>query len=109
MAPAVGPAGRAAWRSEAAALTWGDMELRDNGTGLLQLHRSKTDQEGEGLVFYIGRETAAALRAIPPAERLVDPKTSIFGLAARQIGRRLQGLRAWARGTAAAWTWPRTW
>ena len=29
--------------SEAAALTWGDEELRDNGTGPLQLHRSKTD------------------------------------------------------------------
>jgi len=77
-------------RSEAAALTWGDLELRDNGTGLLQLHRSKTDQEGEGVVLYIGREAAAALRAIRPAEQLVDPKTPVFGLSARQIGRRVQ-------------------
>jgi len=69
-------------RSEVAALTWGDVELRDNGIGLLQLHRSKTDQEGEGVVLYIGRE--AALRAIRPAEQLV------FGLSARQIGRRVQ-------------------
>ena len=77
-------------RSEASALTWGDVELRDNGTGLLQLNRSKTDQEGEGVVLYIGREAAAALRAIRPAEQLVDPKTSVFGLSARQIGRRVQ-------------------
>ena len=35
-------------RSEAAALTWGDVEFRDNGSALLQLRRSKTDQEAEG-------------------------------------------------------------
>ena len=77
-------------RSGAAALTWGDGELRDNGAGLLQLHRSKTDQEGEGVVLYIGREAAAGLRAIRPAEELVDTKASGFGLSARQIGRRVQ-------------------
>ena len=32
-------------RSEAAALTWGDVEFQDNGSALLQLRRSKTDQE----------------------------------------------------------------
>ena len=77
-------------RSEAAALTWGDVELRDNGTGLLQPHRSKTDQEGEGVVLYIGREAATALRAIRAAEQLVDAKAPVFGLSARQIGRRVQ-------------------
>ena len=77
-------------RSEAAALTWGDVELRDNGAGLLQLRRSKTDQESEGVVLYIGREASAALRAIRPAEQLVDPNTPVFGLSARQIGRRMQ-------------------
>lgn len=76
--------------SEAAALTWGDVELRDNGTGLLQLHRSKNDQEGEGVVLYIGREATAALRAIRPAEQLVDARTPVFGLSDRQIGRRVQ-------------------
>ena len=35
-------------RSEAAALTWADVELRENGTALLQVHRSKTDPEGRG-------------------------------------------------------------
>ncbi len=91
-------------RSEAEALTWSDVELRDNGAGLLQLRRSKTDQEGEGVVLYIGREAAAALRAIRPAEELVDTKASVFGLSARQIGRSVQAAaRAWSRpGTAVA-------
>ena len=42
------------------------------------------------MVLYIGREAAAALRAIRPAEELVDTKTSVFGLSSRQIGRRVQ-------------------
>ena len=77
-------------RSEASALTWGDVELRNNGTCLLQLHRSKTDQEGKGVVLYIGREATAALRAIRLADQLVDAKTPVFGLSNRPIGRRVQ-------------------
>ena len=42
-------------RSAATALTWADVELRDNVSDLLQVHRSKTDPEGEGVVIYIGR------------------------------------------------------
>ena len=41
-------------RSEGAALPWGDVEFRDNGSALLQLRRSKTDQESEGVTLYIG-------------------------------------------------------
>ena len=51
-------------RSEATALTWADVGLRDNGSNLLQVHRSKTDPEGEGVEIYIGREAAEALQAI---------------------------------------------
>ena len=35
-------------RSEAAALTWGDVELRDNGTGQINIRRSKTDPQSRG-------------------------------------------------------------
>ena len=77
-------------RSAAAALTWADVELRDNGSALLQVHRSKTDPEGEGVVLYIGREATEALRAIRPAELLLDRNAPVFGLSARQIGRRVQ-------------------
>ena len=37
------------------------MELRDNGSGLLQIRRSKTDPEGEGVILYVGREAAQDL------------------------------------------------
>ena len=59
-------------RSEAAALTWGDVEFRDNGSALLQLRRSKTDQEAEGVTLYIGTEASQALQSIRPATELLD-------------------------------------
>ena len=77
-------------RSEAAALTWADVDLRDNGSALLQIHRSKTDPEGEGIVLYIGKEAGEALRAIRPTEDRLDRNTPVFGLSSRQIGRRVQ-------------------
>ncbi len=66
-------------RSEAAALNWGDVEFRDDGAALITLRRSKTDQEAEGVVLYIGSEAAQALQAIRPAPELLDRNTSVFG------------------------------
>ena len=63
-------------RSEAHLLTWAEVEFRNNGTALLQLHRSKTDQEGEGVVLYIGKHAANALRAIRPAEELLETQAA---------------------------------
>ena len=76
-------------RSEAAALAWGDIELRDDGAALITLCRSKTDQEAEGVVLYVGREAAQTLLAIRPAAELLDLKSSIFGMTARNIGKRV--------------------
>ena len=77
-------------RLEATALIWADLELCDNGSDLLQVHRSKTDPEGEGVAIYIGRAAAEALQAIRPAEQLFDRNTTVFGLSSRQVGRRVQ-------------------
>ena len=77
-------------RSEAAALTWGDVEFRDNGSALLRLRRSKTDQEAEGVVLYVGREAAQALLAIRPAQELLNPGESVFGMTTRHIGNRVR-------------------
>ena len=77
-------------RSEAEALTWGDVEFRDDGAALVTLRRSKTDQEAEGTVLYVGREAAQALLAIRPAPELLDPGASIFGMTARHIGNRVR-------------------
>ena len=40
-------------RSEAAVLTWGDIEASDDGSGLLHVRRSKTAQEAHGSVRYL--------------------------------------------------------
>ena len=80
-------------RSEAAALIWADVEFRDNGSVLITVRRSKTDPEAEGVVLYIGRDTAQALQAlqaIRPAEELLDPSTPVFGLTTRHIGNRVR-------------------
>ena len=47
--------------SEAAALLWGDVELVADGSGRLRIPESKTDQEGEGVVLYLGPTAVQAL------------------------------------------------
>ena len=79
-------------RSEAHSLKWADIDFRNNGTALLQLRRSKTDQEGEGVVIYIGKHAADALRAIRPAEELLDLQAPVFNLSPQQIGRRVSAV-----------------
>ena len=77
-------------RSEAAALTRNDVELRDNGTALINVRRSKTDPEAEGVTLFIGHQAGEALRAIRPAEDLLVPSTRVFGLSPQQIGRKVK-------------------
>ena len=49
-------------RSEAAALTWADVERRQDGTGRLTVRRSKGDQAGEGAELYTGHGAATPRR-----------------------------------------------
>ena len=78
-------------RSEAAALEWADVELRPDGSGRLRIRRSKTDQEGEGAVQYLGKGTAAAVREIRPGNP--DPDARVFGLrSGRSVARRLAAM-----------------
>ena len=77
-------------RSEAADLNWNDIEFRDDGAALITLRRSKTDQEAEGVVLYVGREAAQALLAIRPATELLDRNAKVFGMTARHIGNRVR-------------------
>ena len=74
-------------RSETANLTWGDLVDQEDGTGRLTVARSKTDQEGEGVVLFVSAATMEALRAIRPVG--ADNGDSLFGLSAEQIGRRI--------------------
>ena len=53
-------------RSEAAALTWADIEAAGDGSGRLTIRRAKGDQEGRGEIVYIGTAALDALEAIRP-------------------------------------------
>lgn len=74
-------------RSEAAALKWEDIEGTEDGSGRLQLHRSKTDQEGEGVALYLSIPTMQALAAIRQG---APDSAAVFGLSASQIARRIR-------------------
>ena len=56
-----------------------------------RVRRSKTDQEGEGAVQYLGKGTAAAVREIRPGNP--DPDARVFGLrSGRSVARRLAAM-----------------
>ncbi len=73
--------------SEAAALTWQDLESATDGSGRLLIRRSKTDPEGEGAVAYLSLETMAALERWRRESRL---QSTIFGLRPNQITNRIR-------------------
>ena len=75
-------------RSEAAAITWEDVENWPDGSGRLRILRSKTNRTGEPEVVAITPTGMAALEAIRPEEPL--PRQSVFGLSERQISRRIK-------------------
>lgn len=77
-------------RSELAELRWGDVRFRDDGTGIIHLCFSKTDQEAEGRDRLIGEDCVADLKAIMPDDALVNPQRRVIGLSDSQIGRRIR-------------------
>ena len=79
-------------RSEAASLTWGDLIEEGDGTGRLTVVRSKTDQEGEGVVLFVSAPTMEALKAMRPVDANTDD--SLFGLSDEQIARRVSSAAA---------------
>ena len=84
-------------RSEAAALTWGDVQRWDDGSGRITVIRSKTDMEAAGAVVAITPAAMKALDAIRPVG--VDGHEKVFGLAESQIARRVKAI-AKAAGSA---------
>ena len=75
-------------RSEAAALTWGDVQRWDDGSGRITVIRSKTDAEAQGAVVAITPAAMKALEAIRPAG--VASEEKVFGLSESQIARRVK-------------------
>ena len=73
-------------RSEAAALVWDDVEQNPDGTGLLRIRRSKTDQTGDGHIAFLSPDSMRALARIRPT-----PATgAVFPFHPRTIERRIQ-------------------
>ena len=77
-------------RSEAAALTWGDLVRWGDGSGRITVVRSKTDAEAQGAVVAITPAAMAALSAIRPAG--VGGEVKVFGLSESQIARRVKAI-----------------
>ena len=75
-------------RSEAAALTWGDLQRWDDGSGRITVIRSKTDVEAQGAVVAITPAAMKALDAIRPVG--VGGNERVFGLSESQIDRRVK-------------------
>ena len=78
-------------RSEAAALRWADIEFRDDGTGRLLIRRSKSDQEGEGKLVFLGPHAVKALKTIRAED--AKPTDRVFGLrTGRSISNRIRAM-----------------
>lgn len=83
--------------SEAAAVTWADIEAQPDGTGRLLIRRSKTDPEGEGAVAFLSAHTMKALAAMRNGAAESD---SVIGLRPNQISIRIkQAARAAGLGS----------
>ena len=73
-------------RSEAAALTWGDIVCWDNGSGRLTVRRSKTDAGPR--TVYLTPVAMTHLDAIRPQD--ADSSDPVFGLSVASISRRVK-------------------
>ena len=73
--------------SEAAALTWTDMQTEPDGTGRLLIRRSKTDPQGQGVVTFVSAPTMAALEL---TRHGASGSSRVFGLSPNQISRRIK-------------------
>ena len=77
-------------RSEAAALTWGEVQRWDDGSGRITVLRSKTDALAQGAVVAITPAAMRALEALRPVGVVSSEK--VFGLSESQIARRVKAV-----------------
>jgi len=78
-------------RSEAAAVVWGDISRDGDGSGRLFIGVSKTDQEGDGTLLFISRQTMRDLHNIRQGSA---PDQLVFGLHPKSIGKRITAAAA---------------
>ena len=79
---------------EAAEARWEDRSRHDDGSGMLLVPSSKTDQFGEGSYVYISRRTMVSLDRLREVQRTLGKPHSgsdrIFGLGPARLGTRLK-------------------
>ena len=73
-------------RSEAAALTWGDVELWDDGTGRITVQKGKNQVDPATVA--VTEATARALRDIRPKD--THPSAPVFGLTGEALPNRVR-------------------
>ena len=73
-------------RFEAAAITWGDVELRPDGTGRITVQKGKNQVQPETVA--VTTATARALRDLQPDD--ADPATPVFGLTGEALANRVR-------------------
>ena len=88
-------------RSEAAALSWGDVEFWEDGTGRLTIQKGKNQPEPATVA--VTAATARALREIRPDD--LDPANSVFGLTGEALANRVRAA-AKAAGLGVGWWQP---
>ena len=76
-------------RSEAAALTWADVEIATDGSGRIRIARTKTDQEGEIVAI-----TASTVQALEAIRNGAGDDSSVFDMSESTIGRRVKAAAA---------------
>lgn len=65
-------------QSELVKFDWADFELQEDGSGLLYLNRSKTDQDGEGDYLYLSANTSDLLMGWKSISNPKDKAGPIF-------------------------------
>ena len=73
-----------------AALTWGDVQRWDDGSGRITVIRSKTDVEAQGATVAVTPAAMQALSAIRPVGGCCQRREKVFGLSESQIARRVK-------------------
>ena len=80
-------------RSEAAEVLWKHIATEPDGSGRLTIPWSKTDQQAEGVVLYLGPPTMKALDRIRPRQPLMpqgdEGEKEVFDLKAATISERI--------------------
>lgn len=86
--------------SELRALRWGDVERAEDGSGRITVRKSKTDQQGEGAIQYLSRDT---LRRLEEIRGDADDQALVFDVSVMAIHRRIVAAAA-AAGLKGRWS-----